>query len=170
MPHQSVLIYCLLLSVFAACGNPTGVNAPPTATVAANQEATKAAILKVLNDETIAAFNRDYAGWQEKWVHEPYVAKTYMNFADSSLTETLGWAAVDAFVVDYFAAHPEPDPLPTPLTDIDVRLYGTGAWVSYAQNDPARGRKRETRLLELVEGEWKIAGMQTVIYGEGSTE
>lgn len=126
----------------------------------------KAAILATLNAETVAAFSRDYDGWQAHWVHEPYVTKTYMNFADSSLTETLGWAEVNEFIVDYFAGHPEPDPLPEPLMDIDVRLYGSGAWVSYDQTDPARGRKRETRLMERVDGKWKIAGMGTVIYGE----
>ena len=126
----------------------------------------KAAILATLNAETVAAFSRDYDGWQDKWVHAPYVTKTYMNFADSSMTETLGWAEVNRFVVDYFAAHPNPDSLPTPLRDIDVRLYGTGAYVSYEQNDPARGRKREVRLMERAGKEWKIAGMETVIYGE----
>jgi len=48
-------------------------------------KADKAAILRVLNEETIAAFSRDYEGWQDKWVQEPYVTKTYMNFADSSM-------------------------------------------------------------------------------------
>lgn len=133
---------------------------------ATDEAAQKAAILKALNEETIAAFSRDYDGWTTYWVQQPYVTKTYMNFADGTQTETLGWAEVNQFIVDYFAEHPEPDPLPEPLTDIDVRLYGTGAWVSYEQEDPARGRKRETRLMELVEGRWKIAGMGTIIYGE----
>jgi hypothetical protein len=34
--------------------------------------------------------------------------------------------------------------------------------------DPERGRKRETRLLEKVAGQWKIAGMHTTIYGFAS--
>lgn len=149
----------LLLALLAACNAPQETIGPDPA-------AEKAAILAVLNAETIAAFSRDYDGWADKWVHEDYVSKTYMNFADSSLTETLGWADVNQFVVDYFKGHPEPDPLPEPLTDIDVRLYGDGAWVSYEQDDPARGRKRESRLMERVGGKWKIAGMGTVIYGE----
>lgn len=125
----------------------------------------KKAILQVLNDETKAAFSRDYEGWKEKWVHEGYVTKTYMNFTDSSITETLGWQEIDDFVRTYIESHPEPDPLPTPLKEIDLRLYGAGAWVSYEQKDPARGLKRETRLMEKVNGAWKIAGMHTSIYG-----
>lgn len=128
-------------------------------------EEEKAAILKVLNDETKAAFNRDYQSWKEKWVHEKYVTKTYINFADSTMTETLGWNDINEFVKNYIAEHPEPSPLPTLVDKIDVRLYDNGAWVNYEQNDSERGLKRETRLMEKENGQWKIAGMQTVIYG-----
>lgn len=128
-------------------------------------EAERTAILNTINDETKAAFTRDYLGWKDKWVHEPYVAKTYMDFSDSSFTETLGWEEIDNFVRTYIEDHPEPDPVPELVSNIDVRLYGSGAWVSYAQNDATRGLKRETRLMEKVDGQWKIAGMHTTIYG-----
>lgn len=162
------LTYILLASVYFLTGCASDTNAPGTTgdVLMADVDAERAAILNVLNGETNAAFTRDYESWAGYWVKEPYVSKTYMNFADSSLTETLGWEAVNGFLVDYFTAHPEPDPLPVPLKDIDVRLYGEVAWVSYEQNDPARGRKRETRLMERVDGKWKIAGMQTIIYGK----
>ena len=81
------------------------------------------------------------------------------------MTETLGWKEIDHFVKAYIEAHPEPAPLPSLVADIDVRLYKTAAWVSYEQHDPERGRKRETRLMEKVNGQWKIAGMHTTIYG-----
>jgi hypothetical protein len=150
------LLFIALPLLGVACSGPTE-NMDPAAE--------KAAILATLNGETAAAFSRDYERWRSYWVHEPYVTKSYMNFAEGSMTETLGWAEVDQFIVDYFADHPEPDPLPDPLVDIEVRLYGDGAFVSYEQDDPARGRKRETRLMERIDGQWKIAGMGTVIYG-----
>jgi hypothetical protein len=129
-------------------------------------ETEKAAILKTLNGETQAAFSRAYEKWKEHWVHEPYVTKTYMNFADTTMSETRGWDQVNAFVRDYIAAHPEPASLPEPLRDIELRLYGSGAWVSYEQQDPSIGLKREIRLMEKIDGRWKIAGMQTIIYGQ----
>ena len=138
----------------------------PSAPTSQDPTTERTAILATLNAETAAAFSRNYEEWTTYWVQQPYVTKTYLNFADSTMTETRGWAEVNQFVVDYFAEHPEPDPLPAPLTDIDVRLYGTGAWVSYEQDDPARGPKREYRLMEKVDGKWRIAGMQTVISGE----
>lgn len=125
----------------------------------------KQAIIKTLNDETKAAFQRDYESWKDKWVHDSDITKIYINFADSSFSESLGWEEINGFVKNYFEAHPDPEPVPAPLDDINVRLYENGAWVTYNQYDSIRGVKRETRLMEKVEGEWKIAGMQTTIYG-----
>lgn len=130
-----------------------------------NQNTENAAILETLNGETQAFFNKDYEGWKDRWVQESFVTKSYMLMTDSSLSETLGWAAIDAFGKTYIQEHPEPEPLPTLLDKIDVRLYKDGAWVSFEQEDPTRGLKRETRLMEKVDGQWKIAGMHTTIYG-----
>lgn len=128
-------------------------------------EVEKAAILQTLNSETEAAFSRNYEAWQEKWVHDLAMTKIYLNFTDSTFSESIGWKEVDQFVKDYFVAHPAPEPVPELVADIDVRLYGNGAWVVYESQDSLRGRKRETRLMEKVDGQWKIAGMQTTIYG-----
>ncbi|NHF58603.1 nuclear transport factor 2 family protein [Flavobacteriaceae bacterium TP-CH-4] len=136
-----------------------------TTNIAVSHEAEKSAILQTLNDETKAAFQRDYEGWKEKWVHDPTISKTYINFADSSFTEAIGWQEISGFVKNFFKEHPEPEPLPALLDDIEVRLYGNGAWVTYEQKDSLRGLKRETRLMEKVDGTWKIASMQTTIYG-----
>ncbi|MFA0962715.1 nuclear transport factor 2 family protein [Roseivirga sp. BDSF3-8] len=125
----------------------------------------KDAIIQTLNNETRAAFQRDYQAWQEYWVHSPAVSKTYINFADNSHSESIGWQEISRFVKEFIEAHPEPEPLPSLVDDIDVRLYDDGAWVSYQQQDSIRGRKRETRLMEKVDGQWKIAGMHTTIYG-----
>ena len=125
----------------------------------------KKAILQTLNDETKAAFQRNYEGWTTKWVHDPSITKTYLNFPDSSFSESMGWEEISDFVKTYIEDHPEPEPLPTPIDQVEVRLYGTGAWVTYEQVDAQRGRKRETRLMEKENGTWKIAGMQTTIYG-----
>ena len=131
----------------------------------ADPAAEKARILGVLNGETRAALGRDYEAWREHWVHAPYVAKTYVNVADGTGSETRGWDAVDTFVRTYLEEHPEPESPPPPLTSADVRLYSDGAWVSYEQQDADQGWKRESRLMEKVGGRWKIAGMHTTVYG-----
>ena len=166
MSSKLLVIFFLIVSLAAtSCQEATRENAPDTTGPAVNVEQEKVAILATINRETEAAFRRDYRGWQDYWVHAPYVAKTYMEMPDSSMSETLGWQAIDDFVRTYIEEHPEPDPVPTLVDDIDVRLYGDGAWVSFEQNDSVRGLKRETRLMEKVDGQWKIAGMHTTIYG-----
>lgn len=125
----------------------------------------KKAILETLNNETKAAFQRDYEGWKEKWVHDADITKIYIDFPNSTFSESVGWKEISQFVKTFIEEHPEPEPIPKLLNDIDVRLYGTGAWVTYEQQDSVRGLKRETRLMEKANGKWKIAGMQTTIYG-----
>ena len=125
----------------------------------------KSAILETLNSETEAAFQRNYEHWTEKWVHDPSITKTYINFVDSNFSESVGWKDISQFVKTFIEEHPEPEPVPQLVDDIDVRLYGNGAWVSFEQQDSLRGLKRETRLMEKVDGKWKIAGMHTTIYG-----
>ena len=171
MNHVTLILSLLttLLTV-TSCQEATNQSPPDTTSPAVNSEQEKAAILATINRETEAAFRRDYEGWKDYWVHEPYVAKTYMEMPDSSLSETLGWEAIDEFVRTYIEEHPEPDPVPTLVDDINVQLYGEGAWVSFEQNDSVRGLKRETRLMEKVDGQWKIAGMHTTIYGSESED
>jgi len=165
--NRRILIFIVMPILISSVGCKENMSEKTNRTTgqAENYEKEKTAILEVINGETKAAFNRDYESWREKWVHEQYVNKTYMNFADNTMTETLGWDEIDKFVRTYIEEHPEPAPLPTLVDKIDVRLYGNGAWVNYEQNDSERGLKRETRLMEKDKGQWKIAGMQTIIYG-----
>ena len=128
-------------------------------------EQVEKAILKTLNNETKAAFNRDYNAWKEYWVQDLGISKVYLDFPENTFSESVGWNEISGFVKDFIEQHPEPEPVPKLLNDIDVRLDGNGAWVTYQQKDSVRGLKRETRLMEKVNDEWKIAGIQTTIYG-----
>ena len=158
------LLFTTLLCAIS-CKEITNEKTKSSTDQTVNFEQEKAAILETLNDETKAAFQRDYESWKEKWMHDPTITKTYINFVDNSFSESVGWDEIDKFVRTYIEEHPEPDPIPTLLDDIEIRLYGNGAWVSFEQNDSERGLKRETRLMEKVNGQWKIAGMHTTIYG-----
>ncbi|MEL6560949.1 MAG: nuclear transport factor 2 family protein [Bacteroidota bacterium] len=133
----------------------------------ANDE--KVQILATLNNETRAAFERDFDQWQAYWVHRPSISKTYINYPDSTFSESVGWSEISSFVKDFMEEYPEPEPVPELLKEIDVRLYGSGAWVTYEQQDSLRGLKREVRLMEKSGGTWKIASMHTTIYGDQKT-
>lgn len=135
-----------------------------------NIEKEKKAILATLNNETKNAFERDYEAWTKNWVHDSSITKIYIDFADSTFSESVGWNEISQFVKKFIQEHPEPEPVPKLLDNIDVRLYGNGAWVTFFQQDSLRGLKRETRLMEKINGDWKIAGMQTTIYGFETNE
>lgn len=160
-----VSVALITLITFASC---TEKKVPETNRVVSQQtsyELEKKAILERLNNETRDAFQRDYESWTKNWVHDPKISKVYLNFVDNSYSESIGWEEISLFVKTFIAEHPEPEPVPELLEKINVRLYGNGAWVTYEQLDSLRGLKRETRLMEKLNGERKIAGMQTTIYG-----
>ncbi|WP_378177912.1 hypothetical protein [Aquimarina sp. SS2-1] len=157
------IITFLLLVISCKEDKPSKIIQEPNTKV--NTEKEKEAILEALNNETKAAFQRNYELWKEFWIHDPEITKVYIDFADSTFSESVGWKEINQFVKTFMEEHPEPEPLPKSLESINVRLYDHGAWVTYKQQDSLRGLKRETRLMEKVDGKWKIAGMQTTIYG-----
>lgn len=159
-----VLLFIIFLTMIN-CKEAKTTNTDKTVNEEIIFEEEKTAILKTLNDETKAAFQRDYEGWQDKWVHDPSITKIYLDFPENTFSESVGWGEINQFVKTFFKEHPKPEPVPELLNDIDVKLYGDGAWVTYEQQDSLRGLKRETRLMEKVDDQWKIAGMQTTIYG-----
>ena len=166
MTHKTFILPLLLILIFAmGCGNNIKTTPTNKENQTSNFDQEKTAIIATLNDETKAAFQRDYESWKGKWVHDSTITKTYINFPENSFTESIGWKEISSFVKTFIEEHPEPEPLPKLLNDVEVRLYGNGAWVSYEQQDSIRGLKRETRLMEKIDGQWRIAGMHTTIYG-----
>ena len=166
MTSKILLVFTfLVLLITTSCGESKKDNQKVEAERSINTEKEKKAILATLNNETKAAFQRDYDAWKEKWVHDSNITKTYIDFPENTFSESIGWIEISQFVKTFIAEHPEPEPVPKLLNKIDVRLYENGAWVTYEQQDSLRGLKRESRLMEKVNGEWKIAGMQTTIYG-----
>jgi hypothetical protein len=156
------LIMVMFALFILGCNQPTTTISTP-----ANEsgQIEKEAILKTLINETRAASARNYRTWQTHWVHRPSVSKTYMNFAGTSFSEMNSWEEIDDFVKKYMEEHPDPVPPPAPPENVHIELYGNGAWVSYEMLDEVFGNKRETRLMEKANGQWKIASMHTSIYG-----
>ncbi|MEM9362155.1 MAG: hypothetical protein AAGA43_05940 [Bacteroidota bacterium] len=166
MKIKNILAYTILISsTLLSCKQKEKSEVSTTIDQEVNFELEKQAILERLNNETKDAFHRDYEAWTKNWVHDPNITKVYVDFAENTFSESVGWEKISEFVKTFIEEHPEPEPVPELLNDINVRLYGNGAWVTYEQQDSLRGLKRETRLMEKVNGKWKIAGMQTTIYG-----
>lgn len=165
MQVKNLLYFFFASFLFLACANGDEKTSTPLEAQPVDMQAEKEAILKTLNDETAAAFSRDYETWQSKWVHSPTMTKVYEDLAGGESSTSTGWEEISQFVKDFFVAHPEPEPVPELLSEIDVKLDGTRAEVIYEQQDSLRGRKQEMRTMEKVDGKWKIAGMKTTIFG-----
>ena len=165
----SILILSTILFTIS-CKQTAQTNENEVDNTPITKEKEEKAILETLNNETKAAFQRNYDSWKEKQIQEPRVTKTYIDFVDNTFSESVGWNEISQFVKTFIEEHPEPEPIPKLIDKIDVQLYGSGAWVVYEQQDSIRGLKRETRLMEKADGEWKIAGMQTTIYGFNKEE
>jgi len=155
-----LLLFAILFSF--SCQNQEKENPQP---MVENLEQEKTAILECLKNETKAACRRDYLDWKTYWIHDQKISKTYMNFVENSFSEMKSWKEIDDFVRTYLEEHPEPVPPPAQPDVIDVRIYGSGAWVTFEVVDRVNGRKGETRLMQKEAGKWKIAGMHTSIYG-----
>ncbi len=166
MKIENLLTFVVLIScILIGCKEKEEAKLEGVVGQELNTELEKQAILETLNNETKNAFQRDYDAWTKNWVHDSNISKVYIDFANGTFSESIGWKKISLFVKTFIEEHPEPEPVPKPLENINVRLYRNGAWVTYEQQDSLRGLKRETRLMEKVHGEWKIAGMQTTIYG-----
>jgi Domain of unknown function (DUF4440) len=122
------------------------------------------AILRVIEDETAAYFNKDYKGWARCWVQAPYARR-------------MGWYARGGVLVqsgeqDAAAMKLAMEKFPVPnrsahevrRENANIRVSGKMAWVTFEQIAPKTGdpfdvpgRQHEARILEKHAGEWKIA-------------
>lgn len=124
------------------------------------READRVAILRVLEEETTAYFNKDYEGWARCWVEAPY-------------TRRMGWYARGGVLVqtreqDAGAMKLAMEKYPAPnrsaqevrRENVNIRAREDMAWVTFEQIAPKTGdpfdvpgRQHEARILEKHAGE-----------------
>ncbi|HZY81019.1 MAG TPA: hypothetical protein VFE50_15960 [Cyclobacteriaceae bacterium] len=137
-----------------------------TFTAAAQDD--KAAIKAIIEKETLTFFNADRKGWEETWVHAPYV---YWSYSDSTGTSFIeGWESLTKSFDEYFrtqvanrsidVAH-QSQKLTIDRTWKEVRVYGNGAFAHYIQRVKdgmiERDETSQVRILEKgKDGKWKI--------------
>jgi DNA-binding CsgD family transcriptional regulator len=126
----------------------------------------RAAILRLIEDETAAFWNKDLNAWARCWVHEPYIRRWGWWAARGGMTVRDGWdQQVDRMRL-LMAKNPQPN------RSIDVvrrdkfviRIVDEMAWVTFDQHAPETGDgmdvagvTHEMRVLEKHDGAWKIA-------------
>jgi len=115
---------------------------------------TKEAVLKFKN-ESKYFWGRNYDKWQDTYVHAPYISR--MTATKDGVHYLQGWVDWNDEVKELSRTDPDPQEYEGVVYKYNYifRIYGKGAWVSFEQMD--NGTKTlETRILEKVNGKWKI--------------
>ena len=145
----------LLFSLLLACRqNPPAID----------YEAEKAAILRVVADETETYYRQDYAAWRNTYLDTSYFRMIgYWDGWPHKLEWRDGFAALDSVKKKQFAADKTIWKGSTETRDNEnLRIYPDVAWYTFDQDswekDTRRflGRSKELRILEKHGGQWKI--------------
>jgi hypothetical protein len=143
----------------------------------AQEKKKKAAVSKSTNEEELvkaavdkeskAFFQIDYKTWAECWAHTPYA---YWSFADTTDVNFFeGWNAIDQGFADYFKTS-KPSTAKMERKWHEVRVYGNAAYARFTQkvqDDVNRDEQAEVRVLEKINGQWKIVHVGVIAKQKG---
>ena len=131
-------------------------------------------IMEVIAAESVAFWNKDFEAWSRCWSQTSYVRLTGW-WADGGITVIKGWEALSNQMKKLMTENPEPNPTASRVRreNINLRIDGSMAWVTFDQYGEDTGDKRmdmpglsyETRVLEKQNGEWKIVYVNWLLEG-----
>lgn len=152
-----------MLVISTAVGQEKKKKGKEPATSSGEIELVKAAIDK----ESKAFFEIDSKTWADCWVHAPY---SYWSFADTTDVNFFeGWDAINKGFADYFRTS-KPSTTKMERNWHEVRVYGNSAYARFTQkvqDDVGRDEQAEVRVLEKVNGQWKIVHVGVIAKQKG---
>lgn len=140
----------------------TDVFYPFTRRLYEGEEAAKASIRKLLEEETIYFYARDYENWATCWSHQEDVFFSYVSKMDYTIKK--GWEALSQHMRDYMQDNPDPHQPPIERSDYVFHLQGNLAWV-YFKNREGEATGQHQRVLRKENGNWKIINMTGIDEG-----
>lgn len=161
------------------CSTPLGWM--PYAAVRGGQmsdhDADHAAILDLIHRNRIAIWMRDFEGWSECFVHEPYLTR-FGWWRRGGVFNRRGWDEISGRLRRDMIESPEPKPRQahdTTVENLSIRFYGNMAWATFEQRYPGTGSyagldvglSYEFRVFERHGGKWKIAALGLIDSGTG---
>lgn len=125
-------------------------------------------IMDVLWGEYKAYFEKDYQAWAAKFVHDDYVR--YWGFWEGypeQVRQYNGWKMLDEDkrkrMAGEIKAYWDQNNPGMEMSDINLQIRGNVAWITFrsvskdTKTGAFLGESLETKILEKVNGEWKIA-------------
>jgi hypothetical protein len=123
------------------------------------------AVMQVIEAETNAFWNKDFAALADCWLHSPHVRR-FGWWARGGITVTEGWEALGSRIKANIEANPTPQPAAAAVRreNLNIRVSDHMAWVTFDQYGADTGEpdmdmpglSHETRVLEKHDGQWKI--------------
>lgn len=173
---QFLTIAILFLS---SCHTQVSETREATDHSAIDYEKEKAAIMKVIAEESAGFWNKDFERYAACWVHGPHV-RTMGWWEDGGVTVVEGWKEREKRTQAHMIASPEPNPTATNVIrkNINIRIFEDVAWLTFDQYGEDTGDQmmdmpglsRETRILEKEDGQWKIAYVGWLLEGPNETD
>lgn len=152
-----VIIFLMAITFFGllSCEKPIDI------------EAEKAAIIKVLDNESSAFFARDLDAWEKTWIQEPYALK--ISSGKNNFFEFLGWDTMQPTYKGWYEDYPDSEDVELAKENFIFRIWKDAAWVIYEQHriemkeeDPDYIPFRVAHVLEKTKDGWKIVYMGAV--------
>ncbi len=129
-------------------------------------EKEKKAIIAVLEEESESIVNQDYARWSETWLQDE-TAK-YIGSGRESYINLVGWEEVGSRIKEILIDNPGPVYTKMEKANFKIKVYKECAWANYDEtNYNAEGEISNSllinKILEKVDGEWKIVFTSVVV-------
>lgn len=127
----------------------------------ASIEKEKAAIRKVIENETKSFFNRDYTAWAKNYAHTDYAFQAWSN-RDGTFDANVGWTDIDDKLGKYISDNPEKTHPDVERKNMLFKFFDKDlAYLIWDQFNSDVDRKnfhhsKEVRLMQKLDGEWKI--------------
>ena len=129
-------------------------------------EKEKQAIIDVIKKETRSYYEKDLETWMSTYVQEPYQQRIgYWEGYKDKLQYLKGWNELyDHKTKKRFERKTDSrwDESTFEMKNINLRIYQDAAWITFEQTDWEAGSKKlignalGTRVLEKIDGQWKI--------------
>ncbi|MCB0521388.1 MAG: hypothetical protein H6577_01780 [Lewinellaceae bacterium] len=149
----------LIAAIFLAqCTQPT-VEKPAAATFS---DQDKSAILDAIQQESDAFYARNFETWKNKYT-DPQVSWTCVE-ENGLVLEAYNKPDLDKLVGDYMKANPTPDTVTIRRENALFMPDANNVWVNFDEYQTVHGKTKilkGVRLMSKVDGDWKIAAMNS---------
>ncbi|MDW3646742.1 MAG: hypothetical protein R8P61_06760 [Bacteroidia bacterium] len=172
--NKFIIFLALSLCFQMACTPVEKMEARTDSLPSVDYENEKAAILKVINEESAGFWDKDFDRYADCWVKGSHV-RTMGWWEDGGVTVVEGWEERAQRTKAHMVASPEPNPTATDVIrkNMNIRIFNEVAWLTFDQYGEDTGDEsmdmpglsRETRILEKVDGKWKIAYVGWLLEG-----